>query len=156
TFDPGFSTARSRALFGAERRVGGVLEGGAAPAPVPARVGLVPPPAAAAIRGGCAGGRAGPPRVLAQRGGGRRRAVALLGAIRARLPASAARFLHLGATTQDLVDTAAMLQARDGVDAVLADLERVARRCRELAREHRATPVQGRTFLQPAVATTFG
>ncbi|MBV9945992.1 MAG: hypothetical protein JOZ69_04000 [Myxococcales bacterium] len=156
TFDPGFCTARSRSIFGAERRVAALLEVEAALARAQASAGLVPADAAAAIGEACAREALDAAGILEQAWEAGSVAVPLLEALRARLPPSAARFLHLGATTQDLVDTATMLQAREGIDAVAQDLERVARRCRELAREHRATPAQGRTFLQPAVATTFG
>ena len=68
----------------------------------------------------------------------------------------AGRWVHLGATSQDIMDTAAMLVARRSLDLVLADLTRVADACASLARTHRETPMAGRTLLQQAVPTTFG
>ena len=68
----------------------------------------------------------------------------------------AGRYVHLGATSQDVVDTAAMLVARRCLGLVLADLGRVAEATASLAREHRDTPMAGRTMLQHAVPTTFG
>ena len=68
----------------------------------------------------------------------------------------AGRYVHLGATSQDVVDTAAMLVARRCLGLVLADLGRVAEATAALAREHRDTPMAGRTMLQHAVPTTFG
>ncbi|HSC90813.1 MAG TPA: lyase family protein [Gaiellaceae bacterium] len=63
---------------------------------------------------------------------------------------------HRGATSQDILDTASMLVARDVRGLVLAELDGAARACARLAEEHRDTPVAGRTLLQQAVPTTFG
>ena len=68
----------------------------------------------------------------------------------------AGRYVHLGASSQDVVDTAAMLVARRCLGVVLSDLGRVADATAALAREHRDTPMAGRTMLQHAVPTTFG
>jgi 3-carboxy-cis,cis-muconate cycloisomerase len=68
----------------------------------------------------------------------------------------AADFVHLGATSQDVVDTAAMLVSHRAVALVLAELDRLADGCAELARAHRSTPMAARTLLQQAVPTTFG
>ncbi|MFC7340474.1 3-carboxy-cis,cis-muconate cycloisomerase [Saccharopolyspora griseoalba] len=64
--------------------------------------------------------------------------------------------VHRGATSQDVVDTAAMLIARDVLDAVLADLREAAEHCARLAREHRETPLIARSLLQQALPSTFG
>jgi len=64
--------------------------------------------------------------------------------------------VHRGATSQDIMDTAAMLLARDAIDATLADLTAVADAAARLAGTHRATLMIGRTLLQQAVPTTFG
>jgi 3-carboxy-cis,cis-muconate cycloisomerase len=63
---------------------------------------------------------------------------------------------HFGATSQDVVDTAAMLVARDARELVVEELDGAAHACAELARDHRGTPMAGRTLLQQAVPTTFG
>src|SRR5262249_60707525 len=68
----------------------------------------------------------------------------------------AAGAVHFGATSQDVVDTAAMLVARRATDLVLAELDRLAHGCAGLARDHRSTPMAARTLLQQAVPTTFG
>ena len=67
----------------------------------------------------------------------------------------AARYVHRGATSQDIVDTAAMLVSRRAVELVLAELDRLAEGCAGLARAHRSTPMAARTLLQQAVPTTF-
>lgn len=77
-------------------------------------------------------------------------------AVAARLRELAGPAAHRGATSQDIVDTAAMLVARDALDLIAADLRRAADRAAALAREHRDTPMAGRTLLQQAVPTTFG
>jgi 3-carboxy-cis,cis-muconate cycloisomerase len=64
--------------------------------------------------------------------------------------------VHRGATSQDIMDTAAMLLARDAIDAVLADLTAAAEAAARLAGAHRATLMIGRTLLQQTVPTTFG
>jgi 3-carboxy-cis,cis-muconate cycloisomerase len=68
----------------------------------------------------------------------------------------AGRWVHLGATSQDVLDTAASLVARRAVTLVDDHLRAVARRCAGLAEQYRDTPVVGRTLLQQALPTTFG
>ena len=68
----------------------------------------------------------------------------------------AAGWVHYGATSQDILDTAAALVTRDALDAIERDLRSAAELAAELAVEHRATPVAGRTLLQQALPTTFG
>jgi 3-carboxy-cis,cis-muconate cycloisomerase len=66
------------------------------------------------------------------------------------------RYVHRGATSQDIVDTASMLVARRALDLILDELAGVAAACAALAETHRATPIAGRTLLQQALPTTFG
>jgi 3-carboxy-cis,cis-muconate cycloisomerase len=63
---------------------------------------------------------------------------------------------HNGATSQDIMDTAAALVARDAKALVLAELDGLAAACARLAEEHRDTVMAGRTLLQQATPTTFG
>lgn len=79
----------------------------------------------------------------------------LTAAVAARHPA-AAEYVHRGATSQDILDTATMLVARRTLGPVLDDLDRTAAALARLATEHRATPMPGRTLTQHAVPTTFG
>jgi len=79
----------------------------------------------------------------------------LTGHVRAVDP-DAARHVHRGATSQDVLDTAAMLVARRAGGVLLADLRELADELRHLAGTHRATPMPGRTLLQQALPTTFG
>ncbi|MGC2411709.1 MAG: adenylosuccinate lyase family protein, partial [Stellaceae bacterium] len=68
----------------------------------------------------------------------------------------AGRYLHWGATTQDIMDTAAVLQMRAGFALVETDLTAIRGHLAALARRHRDTPMPGRTFLQQALPITFG
>jgi 3-carboxy-cis,cis-muconate cycloisomerase len=68
----------------------------------------------------------------------------------------AARAVHVGATSQDVVDTAAVLLARRGLQLVDADLAAAAAHCARLAAEHRDDVLMGRTLLQQALPITVG
>ncbi len=81
---------------------------------------------------------------------------ALVRALTAMLPESAAAALHQGATSQDIIDTAMMLLARTALDAVLTSLSAAAGAAAGLAAAHRDTVMAGRTLLQQAVPVTFG
>jgi 3-carboxy-cis,cis-muconate cycloisomerase len=74
----------------------------------------------------------------------------------AKVDAEAARYVHWGATSQDVIDTAAMLTLRAGIDTLLADISRAIAGFAGLARQHRHTPVVGRTWLQHALPMPFG
>ena len=73
-----------------------------------------------------------------------------------RSAAPAAEWVHRGATSQDIIDTAAMLISNRVMRAVLADLATVADRAAHLAERHAGTIMTGRTLLQQAVPITFG
>jgi 3-carboxy-cis,cis-muconate cycloisomerase len=70
--------------------------------------------------------------------------------------ASAAAAVHRGATSQDIIDTAAMLIARRAIDTILADLAVGASGCAAHAQTHEGAVMSGRTLLQQAVPVTFG
>jgi 3-carboxy-cis,cis-muconate cycloisomerase len=70
--------------------------------------------------------------------------------------AEAARYVHWGATSQDVIDTALMLTLREAIDLLLVDLDRAITGFAELARKHRDTPVVARTWLQHALPMPFG
>lgn len=65
-------------------------------------------------------------------------------------------YCHWGATTQDITDTATVLQIRQALGLVEADLAAIAKALAKLAREHRLTPMIGRSNLQQAIPVTFG
>ena len=68
----------------------------------------------------------------------------------------AGRYLHWGATTQDIMDTAVVLQLREGLAIVAEDIAALRAILADLARTHRDTPMAGRTHLQQALPVTFG
>jgi len=80
----------------------------------------------------------------------------LTGLLPADSTAHAADAIHLGATSQDIIDTAAMLIARQSIEAILTDLSTAAASCATLTRTHADTVMAGRTLLQQAVPITFG
>ncbi len=73
-----------------------------------------------------------------------------------RVPRAAAPAVHQGATSQDIMDTAAMLLARRAIDVTRRDLLAAAEAAARLADDHRDTLMIGRTLLQQAVPVTFG
>ena len=81
---------------------------------------------------------------------------ALARALTGLLPGPAAEAVHKGATSQDIIDTAMMLLARDALDAIGASLSAAARAAAGLAAGHTGTVMAGRTLLQQAVPVTFG
>src|SRR5580700_8458804 len=74
----------------------------------------------------------------------------------ARTDKDAARYVHWGATSQDVIDTAAMLTLRAGIDALLSDIDRAIAGFARLAQQHRKTAVVARTWLQHALPMPFG
>jgi 3-carboxy-cis,cis-muconate cycloisomerase len=74
----------------------------------------------------------------------------------AKADAEAARYVHWGATSQDVIDTATMLMLRAGIDALDTDLSRAIKGFAALARAHRDTAMVARTWLQHALPMPFG
>ena len=68
----------------------------------------------------------------------------------------AGRYVHWGATTQDIMDTAVVLQVCDALDSLEADIRELRGILASLATKHRDTPMAGRTHLQQALPVTFG
>jgi 3-carboxy-cis,cis-muconate cycloisomerase len=120
-----------------------------------ASVGLIDSGDGAAVAAACAelAGTLDPAELgrLAMAGGNP--VIPLVRLLRECAPAGA---VHLGATSQDILDTALMLVARRALALILADLDVAAGACARLAAEYRDTPMAGRTLLQQAVRTTFG
>lgn len=68
----------------------------------------------------------------------------------------AARYVHWGATSQDVIDTGQVLQLIDATQVISVDLAALADALADLAQQHRDTPMIGRTWLQHALPITFG
>ncbi len=82
--------------------------------------------------------------------------IPLVAALRERVGPEAASFVHLGATSQDILDTATMLVVRRAMTHLLRDVQASLEHARQLARDHLRTPFLARTLLQPAAPSTFG
>ena len=117
-----------------------------------AALGEIPPEALAEIRS-----RAGfdPARVDALEREIRHDVVAFLTAVAERV-GPAARYIHLGLTSSDILDTTLALQLRDAADILLEDLDRLLAIQGQLALKHRSTVMIGRTHGVHAEPTTFG
>ncbi len=74
----------------------------------------------------------------------------------ARIDADSARYVHWGATSQDIIDSAMLLQLRAAIEIVLASLDSASNAAASLAERHGATVMAGRTWLQHATPITFG
>jgi 3-carboxy-cis,cis-muconate cycloisomerase len=155
-----FGTAAMRAAFGEAAFLARCAEVEAALARAQARVGIVPDDAAAAISTAAAAVAADPTSLDLAR---LQRETANVGypilpLVRqlAERSGPAGRWLHWGATTQDIMDSAAVLQIRDGLALIEADLALVRRHLAKLAQRWRDTPMAGRTHLQHALPVTFG
>lgn len=86
-------------------------------------------------------------------------AIPLVKALTARVAKAdpdAARYVHWGATSQDVIDSATMLSLRAAIDALLADCDRAVLGFAKLAEQHRHTAVVARTWLQHALPMPFG
>ena len=120
-----------------------------------ARLGVIPAEAADAIAAACDPERFDVAQLAEE---GRRVANPVEPLVRALVAEAgeAGRWVHWGATSQDVLDTASMLVARGALDVILGELDRVADGCAALAEAHRTTPMAARTVLQQAVPTTFG
>jgi 3-carboxy-cis,cis-muconate cycloisomerase len=68
----------------------------------------------------------------------------------------AGRYVHWGATTQDIMDTAVILQVREGLKIVQEDIAALRTILADLSKKYRDTPMAGRTHLQQALPVTFG
>ncbi|MDW4910083.1 adenylosuccinate lyase family protein [Streptomyces sp. ADMS] len=79
-----------------------------------------------------------------------------LGRLVAETAPDAAEYVHRGSTSQDILDTGAMLVARRALRLIRADLDRTAEALARLAERHRDTPMAGRTLALHAVPITFG
>ncbi len=133
-----------------------LLDAEAALAWAEAECGVVPGAAAEAIAACCQATRFDPAALgRAARSDGNP-VIPLVSALRGEVAATARSWVHWGATSQDILDTAAMLVAARTVALIDAELVRLAEACAALARTHRDTVMAGRTLLQQALPITFG
>jgi 3-carboxy-cis,cis-muconate cycloisomerase len=136
--------------------LGAMLEAEAALARACARAGQMPVPAAEAIAAACREEELDPHELSREAAEHTSPVVPLVQALRARVGPDLARYVHLGATSQDILDTAAMLVSHRACGAILTDARTAARAAARLAEEHRETVMAGRTLLQHALPISFG
>jgi 3-carboxy-cis,cis-muconate cycloisomerase len=133
-----------------------MLEVEAALAAAGAGAGVVPTAAAAEIAAACREVRLDVDDLGRRAVGAGNPVVPLVADLAEHLSEAARPYLHLGATSQDILDTALSLLAQRALVPVLDDLAAVADACARLAEAHRNTLMAGRTLLQQALPTTFG
>ena len=118
--------------------------------------GLIPDTAAAEIAAACRSERFDLTELSRRTADNATPVVGLVAALRAAVSEPVAAHVHLGATSQDVMDTALMLIARRALTPLLRDAGAAADAAARLADEHRRTPMIGRTLLQQALPITFG
>jgi 3-carboxy-cis,cis-muconate cycloisomerase len=133
-----------------------LLDAEAALARASAAAGVIPAAAAAAIAACCDAGRFDVDALGRASAAAGNPVVPLVRALAEQLPEEAAGHVHQGATSQDVLDTAAALVAHRALGPLLRDLAAAAAACAALAEAHRGTVLAGRTLLQQAVPVTFG
>src|SRR5438046_1815317 len=151
-----FSTAEMRRVFSDENRTACYLEIEAALARVQGRLGIIPPEAAREIDSKCKVENIDFAKLKATT---ERIGYPILGVVQQIVgfcEKGLGEWCHWGATTQDITDTATIMQIRSALDLVEADMERVAAALAGHAKRYRDTPMAGRSNLQQAVPLTFG
>jgi 3-carboxy-cis,cis-muconate cycloisomerase len=118
--------------------------------------GLIPADAADAIAAAGRAERFDLDRIAADAADSATPVIALVGALREALPQAVAGHVHHCATSQDIVDTAAMLVTRRALRPLAADARAAAAAAAGLAEAHRDTVAPGRTLLQQALPMSFG
>lgn len=154
--EAGLGSPEAADLLSWRARVARMLEVEVALARVQARYEIVSDDQAAAIAAAADPSRLDLGALAEAAAGAASPVIALLDQLRAQVPAEVSAVIHHGATSQDIIDTAALLQVRDALDLLEAELLVLADRCAELADVYRATVMAGRTLKQQAVPITFG
>jgi 3-carboxy-cis,cis-muconate cycloisomerase len=121
-----------------------------------ASAGLIPNDAAAAIAAACGRDDFAVATLARDTSLGGNPVIPLVSALRARVPDEHARWVHFGSTSQDILDTAMMLVARQCLDVIGTDVDGVKDLVDNLARRYGTVPMIGRTLMQAAKPITFG
>lgn len=156
---PLFASREMRALFSDRASVGRMLAVEAALANAEAAAGVIPRGAAAPIVAACNPAGFDLEAIGAAAPASGNIAIPLVKALTAavaRRDAEAARFVHWGATSQDILDTATMLAIREAADILGRDLDRAIKSFAAHAKRNAKKPMTGRTWLQQALPITFG
>lgn len=155
-YDELFTTPEMADIFSAAAHVRQMLRFEAALACAEADVGIIPREAADAIAAACQVELFDVAALSKEVGMAGTLAIPLVRTLTNQVGEEAGGFVHFGATSQDTIDTALVLQMREGLDALVKDLLGVCESCARLANHHRYTPMAGRTLLQHALPITFG
>ncbi|WP_213303111.1 3-carboxy-cis,cis-muconate cycloisomerase [Paraburkholderia sacchari] len=121
--------------------------------------GVIPRTAIAAIVAACEASQLDADALARDAALGGNLAIPLVKQLTARVKAAdpeAAKYVHWGATSQDIIDTATVLQLRDALALIETGIDATCAKLADLARVHRATPAVGRTWLQQALPITLG
>jgi 3-carboxy-cis,cis-muconate cycloisomerase len=156
---PLISSAAMRAVVDDRARLQRMLDFEAALARAEAALGVIPAEAAPAIAAACQADRYDIAAIGNEAVVSGNIAIPLVKALTGQVAASdaeAARYVHWGATSQDVIDTALVLELRAGIDVLAADLDRAVTAFTTLAGKHRRTPAVARTWLQHALPMPFG
>jgi 3-carboxy-cis,cis-muconate cycloisomerase len=155
-----FSSAAMRSVVGDQARLQRMLDFEAALARAEAAVGVIPARAAPTIAAACRAERYDIAAIGEAAVAAGNVAIPLIEALTAEVAksddAEAARYVHWGATSQDVIDTALVLELRAAIDALMTDLDRAISAFTLLAGRHRRTPTVARTWLQHALPMPFG
>jgi 3-carboxy-cis,cis-muconate cycloisomerase len=157
--DPLFGWEVTDEIFSDATRIQRMLDFEAALAQAESRLNVVPKAAAGLIREKCQASRFDLPSLGRAAASAGNLAIPLIRELTSLVATSdkeAARYVHWGATSQDVIDTALVLQLRDAFDAIESDLRRLCETLQQLALEHRAAALPARTWMQQAVPTVFG
>lgn len=155
-FGPLFSDPEMAVLFTDEAYVGHMLRVEAALAQVEARLGIIPPAAAEKIAAAADAFQVDYDAMQAAIARDGVPVIELLRQLRAQAGPEAAAYLHWGATTQDIMDTAVILQSRAALELLETRLDQLIGNLAQLAGRHRRTLMAGRTHAQQALPITFG
>lgn len=151
-----FTTPEIEAAVNERAWLQGMLDFESALAWALAEADVMPRAAAEAIAGACDADRFDVQALGAATAAGGNPAIPLVKQLTAQVPESVAGYVHWGATSQDVIDTATMGVVRNALAIIQDELEIVAAQCADLAEQYRSTVMVGRTLLQQALPITFG
>lgn len=158
-FDRYFTAPAMRKVFCDRGRLQGMLDFEAALARAQSRCGVIPPASVAPIEAACRAELFDIDALAEAIATAGNSAIPLVKALGKRIAASdseAEKYVHLGATSQDVMDTGLVLQVKQALRLVDADLARLADACAVQAERHADTVLPGRTWLQHATPVTLG
>lgn len=158
-FAPLFAGPAIAAVFSDHAHLQGMLDFEAALARAEAKTGVIPQAAVAPIVSACAAETYDLTVLATAAAKAGNTAIPMVKMLTARVAESdgeAARYVHWGATSQDAMDTGLVLQLRQALALMEADLSRLSAALAVLAANHKQTPMVGRTWLQHALPVTFG